>query len=428
MNHIYHEEQISPERESVCLDRDAGRMYNENEVARIAQMAAVMAVNQIMNADPYAAGQYLDNSMSALAYTREESECTMPNNRAKIRRHIQINGETRWISANNEQDYAEQLLRLVSPVNEAEAVCPQKHVLKEYMGKWFESFGFNHDDPDGSTNQSNRRALRLYIYPLLGEKNIEDITAADVQEMINMIGGAKESKKKPLGLLKRMLDYAVEQRVIPNNPAKSSMIRLTGNASRVTEPYTVEQMQYFTANLDRVSNPSDRNWLAIITSNVLRPEEVLGFRWEDMDEADHTLWVRRAVTHPKRNVPSVRETKTEGSMRRLHISQYVLEHLTHTEGDWIVGGKAPLSYTQVRRMCARIERDIQSPVKITPERFRTTVATDLYEKTGNLKLLQAAGGWTTAAVPLKYYAKGRATTQEASAAIEAVYGVRGRLN
>ena len=66
---------------------------------------------------------------------------------------------------------------------------------------------------------------------------------------------------------------------------------------------------------------------------------------------------------------------------------------------------------------------IESPVPITPERFRTTVATDLYEQTGDLKLLQAAGGWTTAAVPLKYYAKGRSTTQAASIAIQAVYGV-----
>ncbi len=406
------------------LDASQGRLYNEDEVARIVQMAAYRAVLQALGGPHSATVSNLDNSTGTSMLAHEESEYIMPSNKAKIRRHVQINGQDRWISADSEQDYADQLLRLMTPATTLAAPCG-KHNLKDFMNSWFMSFCYNHSDPNVSTNQTNARALRLYVYPLLGEKNVEDITAADVQQMINSIGGAKESKKKPLGLLKRMLDYAVDQRIIPNNPAKSSSIKLTGNASRTTEPYTVDQMRYFIANLGRISNPHDRNWMAIITSNVLRPEEVLGFRWEDLDTDTNTLQVQRAVTHPKRNAPTVKETKTEGSKRKLYINQAALDMLTRTDGDWIVGGESPLSYTQVRRMCSRIAREINSPVPITPERFRTTVATDLYEKTNDLKLLQAAGGWTTAAVPLKYYAKGRSTTQEASAAIESVYGVAG---
>ncbi len=408
--------------EIYSLDANEPRLYNENEVERVAAAAAQQAVNQLMNSFCLMTGMQLDNYNRAPLYTREESEYTMPKNKAKIRRQVQINGENRWISANSEQDYANQLLKFMSPQSVGETPTVKKHLLREFMETWFQSFCFNHHDPEGSTNVNNLRALKLYIYPLLGEKYVEDITSADVQRLINSIGGAKESKKKPLGLLKRMLDYAVDQRIIQSNPAKSSSIKLTGNASRTTTPYTVEQMKYFVTNLHRIQNASDRNWLAIITSNVLRPEEALGFQWDDLDEENQTISVRRAVTHSTRNQPTIKETKTEGSVRTLYISQSVLDQLTRTDGKWIVGGETPLTYTQVRRMCRRIERDIQSPVTITPERFRTTVATDLYEQTGDLKLLQAAGGWTTAAVPLKYYAKGRSTTQAASAAIQAVYG------
>ena len=413
---------------SNCLDEEKGRLYNENEVKRIADNAAQQAVERMMCSFGLMAGMHLDNSTRVPMYKREESEYTMPTNKAKIRRQVQINGENRWISANSEQDYADQLFKLMKSQTTAGTQNQEKHLLKDYMETWFQSFCLNHHDPEGSTNQNNLRALRLYIYPLLGDKYVEDITSADVQRMINSIHGAKESKKKPFGLLKRMLDYAVDQRIIQSNPAKSSSVKLTGNASRTTTPYTVEQMKYFVTNIHRIQDPSDRNWLAIITSNVLRPEEALGFRWEDLDEENHTINVCRAVTHPTRNQPSIKETKTEGSIRTLYISQSVIDQLTRTEGEWIVGGEKPLSYTQVRRMCNRIARDIQSPVLITPERFRTTVATDLYEQTGDLKLLQAAGGWTTAAVPLKYYAKGRSTTQAASIAIQAVYGTPATAN
>ena len=89
--------------------------------------------------------------------------------------------------------------------------------------------------------------------------------------------------------------------------------------------------------------------------------------------------------------------------------------------EWMVGITRPMSYEMVRKMCQRIARDIVSPVRIVPERFRTTCATDLYEQTKDLKLLQAAGGWSTPTVPLKYYAKGRGTTEAAAEAFSAVY-------
>ena len=81
----------------------------------------------------------------------------------------------------------------------------------------------------------------------------------------------------------------------------------------------------------------------------------------------------------------------------------------------------PLSYTQVRRMCSRIKRDLEFEENITPIRFRTTFLTDLYEQTGDIKLAQKEAGHTTPAMTLKYYVKGRKTSEDAAIAIERVY-------
>ena len=89
--------------------------------------------------------------------------------------------------------------------------------------------------------------------------------------------------------------------------------------------------------------------------------------------------------------------------------------------EFVLGGSKPLSYQQVKRMCWRIQADTGFSVKITPIRFRTTVLTDLYDQTKDIKLAQAAAGHTTSAMTLRYYVKGRHDVLQANTAIESAY-------
>ena len=85
------------------------------------------------------------------------------------------------------------------------------------------------------------------------------------------------------------------------------------------------------------------------------------------------------------------------------------------------GGDKPLSYTQVRKMCEHIKKDTGFEENITPIRFRTTVLTDIYDQTRDIKQAQAAAGHTTSAMTLKYDVKGRASSSESASVIESVY-------
>jgi len=51
------------------------------------------------------------------------------------------------------------------------------------------------------------------------------------------------------------------------------------------------------------------------------------------------------------------------------------------------------------------------------------VLTDIYEQNGNLKELQEAAGWTTVAMGMKYYIKGRGTPDRAAKAVANAYGL-----
>lgn len=127
-------------------------------------------------------------------------------------------------------------------------------------------------------------------------------------------------------------------------------------ASKETPPYSVEQMRYLVQHIPEIENPIDRMYLAIQAMHPLRLEEVLGLQSEDIDIDRMEIHVRRAVTHPNRNQPEIKDTKTGGSKRTIALSAAALPYLCMDGGRFLFGGDKPLSYTQVRRMCNRIKR------------------------------------------------------------------------
>ena len=121
----------------------------------------------------------------------------------------------------------------------------------------------------------------------------------------------------------------------------------------------------------------------------------------------------------------VTETRTEASRRVIDLVPQIACYLEAGRSeDLVLGGEALLSYTQVRRMCERIRRDTGFEESIAPIRFRTTVLTDLYDATKDIKQAQAAAGHTTAAMTLKHYVKGRQERSNTALPIAVAYGLK----
>ena len=252
---------------------------------------------------------------------------------------------------------------------------------------------------------------------------IKDISTDDIQKLFNNMTGAKSTKIKTKQVLHMILEAAREDGLIQRNPLKSRRLKITGDASKVTKEYSVQQMRFLIRNLDKIQNPTDRAYLAIQALHPLRLEEVLGLKWSDIDFDSMLIHVRRAVTHPTRNQPEIKRTKTEASVRTLGLSRIAAQYLNPgSDSEFIFGGETPVTYTQVRRMCERIKRDTGFDENITPIRFRTTVLTDIYDRTKDIKTAQAAAGHASPTMTMRRYAKGRDTANRASDVIDSAYG------
>ena len=333
----------------------------------------------------------------------------------KINQPVMINGQKRWITAGTMQEFTDKVIQLLG--------TPQdrgKHPFADYAWKWYNTYSA--PNVETATATTYKRQIRLYLIPAFDELAVEDITVDDVQRLFNGMTGAKTTKDKARMVLNQILDAAVEDKLISSNPLKSRRLKITGKASKATPPYTVEQMRYLVQHIGDIQNPVDRAYMALQALHPLRLEEVLGLAPDDIDTGNMTIHIRRAVTHPTRNQPEVKDTKTESSHRTVGLSSLALPFLQFSgKGKYLFGGNKPLSYTQVRKMCQRIQRDTSFTENITPIRFRTTVLTDLYDQTKDIKLAQAAAGHTTSAMTLKYYVKGRETSSEAVAAVDKLY-------
>ena len=343
----------------------------------------------------------------------------------KIRRPIIINGERRWISAASEQEYAEKCAKALMETHvidtQTKAVNRKKHVFRDYAYRWFEVFSKpNIEDVTAITYE---RQLKLHICPVLGEKNVEDITPLDVQAMFNRMGNAsKETKNKAKIVLNMILEQAVEDELLRRNPLASKSIRINGASSKPTETYSVEQMRYLVQHIEQVQKPQDRAYLALQALHPLRLEEVLELKGADVEGS--IIHIRRAVTHPDRNRPVVKDTKTNVSVRDLDLVEQVKKYIPDTApDDFILGGAKPLSYQQVRNICERIERDTGFGERITPIRFRTTVLTDMYYQTKDLKQTQQAAGHANASTTMKHYVKGRAEHTNTAIPVATAYGL-----
>ena len=338
----------------------------------------------------------------------------------KINRKVAVDGVVHWIRAANEQEYADKIIALSR--QSYQLTTPQvKHNFKDYALEWFNTYSA----PNVATGTATQydQYLKKYILPFFGDFNIEDITTDDVQRFFNSVEGAKTTKHKPKVVLNMVFNSAVEDEIIKKNPVKSSRLKIDGNASKDTPPYSVDEMRFLAAHIDDIKQEQDKLYLALPMFHPLRLEEVLGLRWEDVDFDNELLHIVRAVTHPNRNQPEVKEPKTEQSKRIIGLSKAASAYLSvaTNKSGYIVGGDAPLSYTQVRRMCERIQRNIGFDGKITPIRFRTTVLTDLYNVTKDIKLTQQTAGHATSAMTLKHYVKGRSSVSSSAQVIDSLY-------
>lgn len=262
--------------------------------------------------------------------------------------------------------------------------------FKAYAEEWMKTFKKPKLKP--KTFQSYVGYLHTHLYPAFGERFIEEITTQDVQQFMNERSHlARKSLKSYHDLLAQILDAAVEDKIIEENPAKSKRLANPSTKETVREAVPEEQFREIMKNLMKMDNGEEKLMLALLIFTGMRRGEVLGLRWDDIDFEQKCIHIRRNVTHPG-NPPVIGTPKTRSGVRDVYFGENLEAILVAMKGEgFVFGGEKPLSRKEYLTLDSRIRKKVDLH-GATPHVLRHTYLTTAAGENIDPKTLQSMAG------------------------------------
>ncbi|MBK3587647.1 site-specific integrase [Streptomyces sp. MBT57] len=255
--------------------------------------------------------------------------------RAVVDIGLGVNGKRKQltITKNTSKEVKAEISRIENERNTGSFVAPSKLTVDEWLDMWLEKKA---EDLEQTTIYNYRVTLDR-CRPRLGHIRLQELTEEDVEAWMlwslksGRIRGkgagtplSTTSVDMTLARLKEALSRAVTKKLVNLNVAENLYIprkaRKVERKSRVVvEPWNVAEVQKFVQTIQ-----SDRLYAPLLLSLMgLRPAEVCGMRWEDIDLENETLMVAITRTMMGNKTVVEKDTKSMASERGLPLPEMV---------------------------------------------------------------------------------------------------------
>ncbi|MGW2169030.1 site-specific integrase [Streptomyces sp. NPDC001705] len=216
-------------------------------------------------------------------------------------------------------------------------IAPSKITLAEWLDQWLD---FKRRDVEETTIRTYRLAL-VHVYDQLGHIRLQELSEDQVRDFVDgLVSGGRRMGGKPgtrlaistvdgiLIRLRSALGRAVVRKLVAVNVAAEVRPSLADKKADKRErervkPWTVAEVQTFIAGIER-----DRLYAPLLLSLMgLRPAEVVGLRWTDIDLKLATLEMANTRTMIGNVTVLEKDAKTAAGERVLPLPGKVLEAL-----------------------------------------------------------------------------------------------------
>jgi integrase len=241
------------------------------------------------------------------------------------------------ITRDTKTEVREERSRIIAQRAAGTLIAPSKITLGEWLDQWLE---YKQRDVEETTIRTYRLAL-VHVYDRLGRIRLQELTEDQVRDFIDGLvatgrrkGGAPGTRlavSTVEGILTRLreaLSRAVVRRLIAVSPAVHVRVSLADKKTDKRErdrpkPWTVDEVQTFIKGIE-----GDRLYAPLLLSLMgLRPAEVCGMRWSDIDLQIGTLSVANTRTMIGNVKVLEKDTKTSSGERALPLPQWPWEAL-----------------------------------------------------------------------------------------------------
>ena len=313
-----------------------------------------------------------------------------------VRAYLENNLLDRLLTAEDRRKLALLLLATL-PAEPAEngldnvvSLPTQALLFRHYTERWLRTYKEGVLKP--TTLAGYRCNLNKHIYPALGDCPLPDITTDMIQKFLtDRQHLARNTLHTMLVLVSEILDSAVEDGIIPRNPAISKRVFIPSEKKTKRKALTLEEVQDVIRQLYRAEDVTNRRLLALMLFTGMRRGEILGLRWEDIDFEKDTISVSRAVSYIS-NQPILSSTKTKNGLRVIPLNPQLKELLQPIEAEgFIFGSEKPITKMVYIRLFRNINRDFDLH-GATAHVFRHSYLSLLNQAGVDPKTIQAIGG------------------------------------
>ena len=324
----------------------------------------------------------------------------------------------RYVLAKTQAELTQKLHDKIEMYRDANLSEDCNMTLGEWLDKWISEFMiFTVREGTLSVYKS---LIENQIKPYIGNRPLSTLTTNEIQKFYNAMkkngrvhqnrNGSNELAdsmvRKIHMLLHESLDMAIRQRLVVNNPTNGTTI--PKNNYQAKQILNDEQLEKFMEVIK-----TDKQWHDFFYTELttgLRRGEICGLRWEDFDEQNGKLKIRRSVGRIKNGVLPIGETKTETGMREILLPPSTTELLAKRKenavGDWIFHNfcrpEEPLNsqsaYTHLKVLLKKAELPL-----IRFHDLRHTFATHAIAGGVDAKTLSGILGHTNASFTLDTY-------------------------
>ena len=210
--------------------------------------------------------------------------------------------------------------------------------FETFAEQWFEEYAKVNLRP---TSYARMKQLTKRVYPALGHKRLDKITARDIQKFItdmltngrNLNNGKPLSRKTAvhhLSFISDVFSYAVRMGMLCDNPCRRVFVPKQEQEEK--QIYTIEQVKILYENLK--SEPMKyQAYLLLSIYSGYRRSEMLGLEWKDIDFEHDLIHVRRTSQYTSEKGIYTDTTKTRKSKRVSKMPASIMNLLRQFKAD-----------------------------------------------------------------------------------------------
>ena len=193
-----------------------------------------------------------------------------------------VSGKRKFASATirgTRKQAERELTRLLGTVDTGEHVDPSRMTVGDWLELWVNA---TKAEVSPKTHERYAEIVRCYLKPALGTITLQRLTPSDIQRAYNNFdrNPSPRTRRHIHRILKSVLARAVDQQVLPRNPADALNKRMPRVERKPINALAVEQ----STRLLKAIRHTTTYWPTLIAlATGMRRGEILALRWKSLD-------------------------------------------------------------------------------------------------------------------------------------------------